>query len=102
MSDTKQSVESTLPTQEELKSIFLHNFNKQEISLIVSAINKVLHARVDRKKLVFAKTTEESLKMNVREWIEDTAGDHLYLLEHPPTMAQRQQAHKNSPDNKEQ
>lgn len=89
MKENKQ--DSTIPSQEELKTVFLHNFSNKEISLILSAITKFYPDKEDRKKLVFARTTEKSLQMKVNEWIIDTAEDHLYLIENPPSQQQKQQ-----------
>lgn len=83
--------ETYLPKKSELKSIFFHNLSNEEISTFLRAINQVIPSEL-RKNFVFARTTETSLKMTVEEWIDDTASDHLYLLENPPTQEQKQEA----------
>lgn len=89
---TKEDALKNVPDMSEVKSVFLHNFSNKEISLILKAVNTLYPDKRERKKLVFAKTTETSLQMKVKEWIEDTAEDHLYLLENPPNI------HSSSPE----
>lgn len=83
--------DSSLPKKHELKSIFFHNLSNKEISILLKAFNHIT-PKDERKNYVFARTTETSLKMTVEEWIDDTANDHLYLLENPPSHEQKQEA----------
>lgn len=87
--DTNNTIKN-IPEKEDLKSIFLHNLSNKEISLVLKAINQII-PKGERSHFVFARTTETSLKMTVEEWIADTAEDHLYLLENPPTQSQKEE-----------
>ncbi len=72
------------PKKSQLKFILLHNFSNKEISLILSKVKSLYPNPEHKKSLIFAKTTEKSLKMNVKELINDASEDHLFLLENPP------------------
>lgn len=80
-----------IPKKEELKLIMLHNFSNKEISLIMSQVKALYPESSERKKLIFSKSTETSKTMTVEELIDDVSGDHLYLLENPPTKSKNEQ-----------
>ena len=59
----------------------MHGLSYAEIDLVMRAAKKQLE---NPKDVIFAKTTENSLKMKVEELIEDLSEDHNYLKENPP------------------
>lgn len=73
------------PVQEP-KVIILHGFEYADIDRIMRAVKPLFEAPRD---LIFAKTTEHSLKMPVRALIDDLRGDHEYLQQNPPDFAKR-------------
>jgi hypothetical protein len=71
------------------KVIIMHGFSYEEIDLIMRAVKKQLEYPKD---LIFAKTTKNSLKMKVKDLIEDLSEDHEYLQNNPPDFAAAKQA----------
>lgn len=61
--------------------IIMHNLTLPEIDLVMRAVRRELDTSKDT---VFAKTTENSLKMNLNELIDDMCEDHEYLKKNPP------------------
>ncbi len=59
----------------------MHGMDNAEIDLVMRAVKKTLDQERDT---IFAKTTENSLKMKVGALIEDLTEDHEYLKENPP------------------
>ena len=59
----------------------MHGLSYAEIDLVMRAAKKQLE---NPKDVIFAKTTDNSLKMKVEELIEDLSEDHNYLKENPP------------------
>jgi Txe/YoeB family toxin of Txe-Axe toxin-antitoxin module len=59
----------------------MHGLSYAEIDLVMRAAKKQLD---NPKDLIFAKTTDNSLKMKVADLIEDLSEDHNYLKENPP------------------
>lgn len=74
----------TLPQKKDLKFIILENFSRRELSLIMKAVKQALPEQSKSKALIFAKATEHSRKMTLKELVDDISEDHLYLLENPP------------------
>ncbi len=71
-------------TEKKYKVVILHNFDYQEITAIMNAVRKVQEG--ERNELIFAKSTEKSLKMKLGELIEDMTEDHEYLMQNPPDL----------------
>ncbi len=65
--------------------IIMHGMDNAEIDLVMRAVKKTLDKSRDT---IFAKTTENSLKMRVKDLIEDLSEDHQYLKENPPEELQ--------------
>ena len=65
--------------------IIMHGFEYAEIDLIMRAVKKQVESPRD---VIFAKSTENSLKMKLADLIEDLAEDHEYLKNNPPPIAQ--------------
>lgn len=63
--------------------IIMHGFEYREIDLIMRAVKKVVE---DPRDVIFAKSTENSLKMKLAALIEDLTEDHNYLKENPPPI----------------
>ena len=63
------------------KVIIMNGFDYAEIDLIMRAVKRELGKETE---IIFAKTTENSLKMKVGALIEDLAEDHEYLKQNPP------------------
>ena len=61
----------------------MHGMDNAEIDLVMRAVKKTLDKSRDT---IFAKTTENSLKMKVHDLIEDLSEDHQYLKDNPPEM----------------
>lgn len=66
---------------EQQRVIIMHGMSLAEIDLVMRAAKKVLE---NPRDVIFAKTTENSLKMKVQALIEDLTEDHNYLKENPP------------------
>jgi hypothetical protein len=62
----------------------MHGLSNAEIDLVMRAARGVLDTSRDT---IFAKTTDNSLKMKVGALIEDLTEDHEYLKENPPDFA---------------
>jgi len=59
----------------------MNGFDYREIDLIMRAVKRELGKETE---IIFAKTTENSLKMKVGALIEDLTEDHEYLKANPP------------------
>ncbi|MFW5826781.1 MAG: DUF3783 domain-containing protein [Alkalispirochaeta sp.] len=70
----------------EQRAIIMHGLSLAEIDLVMRAAKKELE---NPRDVIFAKTTENSLKMKVKDLIEDLAEDHNYLRENPPEQLAR-------------
>lgn len=66
--------------------IIMHGFDYREIDLIMRAVRKEVD---EPRDVIFAKTTENSVKMKLSALIEDLCEDHQYLKENPPPIAQK-------------
>jgi len=73
--------------ENEQKVIIMHGFTYEQIDLIMNAVKKQFDSSAD---LIFAKTTENSVKMRVADLIEDLSGDHEYLKKNPPNFGKRE------------
>jgi Txe/YoeB family toxin of Txe-Axe toxin-antitoxin module len=65
--------------------IIMHGLDNAEMDLVMRAVKKTLDKSRDT---IFAKTTDNSLKMKVKDLIEDLSEDHQYLKENPPEELQ--------------
>ncbi len=74
----------SIPHKDALQFLMLHNFSKEEISQIMTAVKQLFPEKIKNKTLIFSTTTEQSKKMTVQDLIEDMSEDHLYLLQNPP------------------
>lgn len=68
--------------------IIMHGMTKAEIDLVMRAAKKQLE---NPRDVIFAMTTENSLKMKVADLIEDLTEDHNYLKENPPEELTKKQ-----------
>ena len=59
--------------------IILHGFENKEIAIIMKEVKRALS-----NDIIFAKSTETSLKMKLRDLIEDVSEDHRYIKNNPP------------------
>lgn len=59
----------------------MNGFDYAEIDLIMRAVKRELGKETE---IIFAKTTENSIRMKVGELIEDLTEDHEYLKNNPP------------------
>jgi hypothetical protein len=64
----------------------MHGFDYREIDLIMRAVRKEVD---EPRDVIFAKTTENSVKMKLSALIEDLCEDHQYLKENPPPIGQK-------------
>lgn len=71
----------------------MHGLSLAEIDLVMRAAKKELE---NPRDVIFAKTTENSLKMKVKDLIEDLAEDHNYLKENPPEQLKKPDAGSNA------
>ncbi len=60
--------------------LIMHGFDNEEVTRIMRGV-KSMYEEAD---VIFAKTTDNSLKMKVEDVIEDLAGDHEYFKSNPP------------------
>jgi len=63
------------------KLVLLNGFSNDEIGKIMHAIKKLYNPPED---LIFAKTTQNSLQMVLKDLIVDISSDHEYLKSNPP------------------
>ena len=64
----------------------MHGLSYAEIDLVMRAAKKELE---NPRDVIFAKTTDNSLSMKVRDLIEDLSEDHEYLKNNPPEIPPR-------------
>ncbi|TVR02042.1 MAG: DUF3783 domain-containing protein [Spirochaetaceae bacterium] len=78
--------EQEKPTPDPLdhKVIIMHGFTFEEINRVMKVVKQQFDAPRD---LVFAKTTDTSLTMVLKDLIEDMCEDHEYLKRNPPAIA---------------
>jgi hypothetical protein len=68
--------------------IIMHGLSNAEMDLVMRAAKRELE---NPRDVIFAKTTENSLKMKVGALIEDLSEDHNYLKENPPEALTKEQ-----------
>lgn len=68
-------------TRMDRKVIIMNGFDYTQIDLIMRAVKRELGKETE---IIFAKTTENSLKMKVGDLIKDLTEDHEYLKANPP------------------
>ena len=73
-------VSENKPTRDS-QVIIMHGFSNEQIGRIMQAVKGLFPAPRD---LIFAKTTENSLRMQLDELITDISQDHEYLKRNPP------------------
>ena len=66
----------------------MHGMDNAEIDMVMRAVKKTLDTTT--RDTIFAKTTENSLKMKVKDLIEVLSEDHQYLKDNPPELQQKQ------------
>lgn len=66
----------------------MNGFSYEEIDLIMRAVRKQFDPPRD---IIFAKTTENSIKLRVKDLIEDLTEDHEYLKNNPPEFVKEEQ-----------
>ncbi len=71
------------PPQLRNKVIVLNGFSNDEIARIMAAVKPLFEQPRD---LIFAKTTEHSLEMKLKDLIVDISEDHEYLKRNPPNL----------------
>ena len=62
-----------------------NDFTRRLIRSVGAAKSLEETVSVSTKDLIFAKTTENSVEMKLRDLIEDMSEDHEYLKQNPPT-----------------
>ena len=78
---------SQQPPQLDNRVIILNGFSNDEIARIMAAVKPLFEKPRD---LIFAKTTQHSVEMKLKDLIVDISEDHEYLKKNPPTKAQRE------------
>jgi hypothetical protein len=68
------------------KVIIMNGFGYEQIDRIMRAVKRELGKDTE---IIFAKTTENSLKMKVGALIEDLTEDHEYLKNNPPDQIRK-------------
>ena len=69
------------PKELDNKVIIMNGFSHSEISSIMKAVKALFE---NPRDLIFAMTTENSLKMKIQDLIVDMSQDHEYLKNNPP------------------
>ena len=59
----------------------MNGFSYEEIDLVMRAVRKQFDPP---QEIIFAKTTENSVKVRVGDLIDDLTEDHEYLKKNPP------------------
>jgi hypothetical protein len=80
------------PKELDNKVIIMNGFTYEEINKIMNAVKKLFDTPKD---LIFAKTTEQSVEMKLKDLIVDMSEDHEYLKKNPP-QAKKQGGEKPS------
>lgn len=80
MSEQETKTKDTL----DHKVIIMHGFSYEEINRIMKVVKQQFDTPRD---LVFAKTTDTSLTMVLKDLIEDMCEDHESLKRNPPTLS---------------
>jgi hypothetical protein len=77
------------PKELENKVIIMNGFTYEEINKIINSVKKLFD---NPKDLIFAKTTETSVEMKLKDLIVDMSEDHEYLKQNPPELRKQQGA----------
>ena len=64
--------------------MIMHGFENADIDRVMKAVREALGRPKD---LIFAKSTPNSLKMQLGELIQDMSEDHEYLKNNPPDLS---------------
>lgn len=77
------------PKELDNKVIIMNGFTYEEINKIMRAVKQLFEKPRD---LIFAKTTEQSVEMTLKDLIVDMSEDHEYLKKNPPQLKKKQEA----------
>ncbi len=77
---------SERPKELDNKVIILNGFSYEEINSIMRAIKPLFE---NPRDLIFAKTTEKSVEMVLKDLIVDMSQDHEYLKNNPPAAIKK-------------
>jgi hypothetical protein len=77
------------PKELDNKVIIMNGFTDQEIHQIINSVKKLFD---NPKDLIFAKTTDTSVNMKLKDLIVDMSEDHEYLKQNPPDLSKKQQS----------
>ncbi len=80
---------SERPKELDNKVIILNGFSYEEINSIMRAIKPLFE---NPRDLIFAKTTEKSVEMVLKDLIVDMSQDHEYLKNNPPAAIKKKPA----------
>ncbi len=86
------------PKELDNKVIIMNGFTYEEIDKIMRAVKPLFD---NPRDLIFAKTTENSVEMVLKDLIVDMSGDHEYLKNNPPhKQKEREQQQARDPKTK--
>ena len=85
MSEEQETSDQSHPSLEN-KVIIMNGFSYDEITQIMRTVKGLFESPRD---LIFAKTTENSLEMKLKDLIIDMSEDHEYLKNNPPNAKAR-------------
>ncbi|TVR62058.1 MAG: DUF3783 domain-containing protein [Spirochaetaceae bacterium] len=74
------------PKELDNKVIILNGFSYEEINSIMRAVKPLFE---NPRDLIFAKTTEKSVEMVLKDLIVDMSQDHEYLKKNPPAAIKK-------------
>ncbi len=98
MSEEQETPDQSHPYLEN-KVIIMNGFTYDEITRIMRSVKGMFE---NPKDLIFAKTTENSLEMKLKDLIIDMSEDHEYLKNNPPnTQARNSQGGSQQNDSKQ-
>lgn len=92
MAETQQT---ELPEELNNRVVILNGFNDAEIRGIIGAVRSIFKEATSRgiyeeaPDIIFARTTQKSIKMRLQDLIVDMSEDHAYLKQNPPEEVQR-------------
>lgn len=73
------------PKELDNRVVILNGFTHEEISRVMRAVK----SQFEKPDIIFAMTTENSLKTRLQDLIVDMSRDHEYLKQNPPNRAPR-------------
>jgi hypothetical protein len=79
------------PKELDNKVIIMNGFTYEEIDKIMRAVKPLFD---NPRDLIFAKTTENSVEMVLKDLIVDMSEDHEYLKKNPPEQVKRRREEK--------